>query len=661
MNIREALRHVPLLRVFVPFALGICVHENLSFFIGNPLWTIVPFVFLFLASWLESRWRKAEGTFAVIFFLFFFTSGYFLWERDNNFRLYHYESGKSTCLLRVDDQPIIRENGFRCPVSILQVSKNDTLARDGEKLMAWFADTSGYVPASGSLIVADIQLNVIEAPTNLGEFDYKQYLRRKGIVRQAFIRNWQLVDSSVAASSGVLPLMARLRHNMSLSFVRAGLTGDRLGVAAALVLGDRNFLSADIQTSYSKSGVMHILAVSGMHVAMLYGFLLVILGFLGKTPTGSVLQSVIILLIVWAYSCLTGLSPSVLRSAVMFTFILIGKLFARNSHSINSLAVSAMFLLLFDANLLFDIGFQLSYLAVGGILVFYTPIRNLYCPNNFIDKYIWEIIAVSIAAQLSTTPLALYYFHQFPNLFILANLIAIPASSIAMIAALLLLLFTFWHWLAFYLGIVLSYSLDILNGSVVMIDQIPMSVSQNVWITTMGVWLIYFMLISGAMFYFARKTVWLYSFMVFLVFVCVERSYVTISRQINREVVYFSVKNNVAASFSVNGSNYLITSMDSLNVYEKLIPYTKNYWAQKGSFPKVIRIESCYKNSDIQCISVAQSASLVTLSDRLFLVNKLESSVDTILAKQNRVKNTNFTKVRMKKKTFQTVYQQTCW
>ena len=661
MNIREALRIVPFLRVFAPLAAGIVVHQYAPLWMIKPYWILIPFFMLCFSHGFETKWRKASGLYGISLGLFFFLSGFFLWERDNAPELFRYSTGKSLCIIRIDEPPKQREHGFRCPITTIQPLHYDTLAMKGEQLMAWFADSSGNVPSAGSLVVANLQLNRVDEPANVGEFNYKAYLKRNGITRQAFVNNWKLVDSEVVVSSSLLPFMSYLRHNMSLCFERAGLTGDRLGVAAALVLGDRNFLSADIQSSYSKSGVMHILAVSGMHVAMLYGFLLVVLGFMDKSKKGNLAQSILILLIVWAYSCLTGLSPSVLRSAVMFTFIIIGKTVDKNAHSINSLAVSAAFLLLFNSNLIFDIGFQLSYLAVAGIVVFYNPIRKLYHPKNKITLYVWEIIAVSIAAQLSTTPLALYYFHQFPNLFILANLVAIPVSSIAMLAALILLVFSFWQWLAVYIGIVLSFSLDILNGSVKLIEQLPGSVSQNIWISQWGVWLFYGMLIMGAMYFFARKALWLFAFLFFVSLVCVERSYVHLSRKWNKEVVYFSSKNELATSFSIDGHNYLITSMDSSTVMKKLIPQTKNYWAQKGEYPIILTMNKAQSFNCLQAIPITTSATLIGFSDKLFLINRPEYLIDTVLAKQIHLQTTNFTKVKKKKGMFTSQYNAITW
>lgn len=657
MNIREVLRYVPLLRVFVPLAAGIVVHQNLPFFIGNSYWIVIPFIFLFITHWFEQKVKHAEGLFAFAMIIFFFSAGYFLWERDNDPRLFHYSKGKSLCILRIDDQPMLREHGFRCPATIIKISDNDTLALQNEQLMAWFADSSGNVPSAGSLVIADVSLSLVEPPINKGEFDYKAYLKRNGIVRQGYIKSWKLVDSVPAVTNGLMPLLMQLRHNMSLCFKQAGLTGDRLGVASALVLGDRNFLSADIQGAYSRSGVMHILAVSGMHVAMLYGFLLVLLGFMSKSSTGSMLQSVIILIVVWAYSCLTGLSPSVLRSAVMFTFILVGKMNDRNSESINSLATSAVFLLLINSNLIFDIGFQLSYLAVAGIIVFYSSIYKLYYTKNKVLNFFWKMVAVSIAAQLTTTPLALYYFHQFPNLFILANLVAIPLSNMVMLAALVLLLFSFWHWASYYIAIVLGYSLDLLNGSVRFIEQLPGSVSQHIWLTQIGLVLLYALLMCGAMYYFSRKRFWLFSFLFLLIFVCFERSYVQLDRKLNNEVVYFSVKNEVVTAFSVNGYNYLITSLDSSMVSQKLYSQTKNYWALRGGYPIVIQLNKKFIDRNLVVHAISESASLVNCVGKSFLINKPNYELDSSNIAKYQLYTTSFLKINKNKSSFQTAYR----
>jgi competence protein ComEC len=194
----------------------------------------------------------------------------------------------------------------------------------------------------------------------------------------------------------------------------------------------------------------------------------------GKTQ---LLKSVILISFVCLYAYITGLSPSVCRSAVMISFSIIGKQINHQSNPFNLIAGSAFFLLIIDPAYLFDIGFQLSYLAVLGIIYFYDAIYRLcYFENKFADQ-IWMLIAVSIAAQLSTLAISLYYFHQFPNYFLLANLLAIPLSSIALYLGIALLALNPIPFIAKYIGLVLSKCIALMGYILHKISILPYALS----------------------------------------------------------------------------------------------------------------------------------------------------------------------------------------
>jgi competence protein ComEC len=621
MKVQEELRQIPMLRILTPLILGIVFHDYFLHYKIPLYWVISSFLFLSLTHYLEKRWIKVSGIYGFALFSFFFIAGFSLWSKVNNPSPSNFKSGKTSCIVRIDDQPQQRDKGFRCPITIIQTTTSDSLVEIRQQFMAWFSDSTNKTPASGTYLLCKLDLKPVDTPANPGQFDYAKYLQRQGIYRQAFISKYQQINYKSSWSEGFMPLMAKWRHNVSLQFEKNGLNGDRLGVAAALVLGDRNFLFADIQATYSKSGVMHILAVSGMHVAILYGFLLVLLGFLDRSRTGSVIQSIIILLLVWAYSFLTGLPPSVLRSAVMFTFLLVGKLLNRNSNTLNTLAASALCLILVSPNIVFDIGFQLSYMAVAGIIIFYEPIRKLFLPGNRVLNYIWELIAVSIAAQLTTTPLAIFYFHQFPNYFLLSNLIAVPASSITLALAIALLATSFLPWLATYLAIVLGYTIDFLNGGIKIIERLPGSVTDNLSISLSETFLIYVILLSGSLFLFSNRKSWLFICLSILLLTVSEFTYQNILQKQKCEVVYFSLKNNVATSISDGKQLIVVTNMDSATAYNRLIPYTKGYWAQLGCYPKIVPLGQAFYSKNIVVKPISKNRSIIYLNGRHFVVS----------------------------------------
>ncbi|MGC3977098.1 MAG: ComEC/Rec2 family competence protein [Paludibacteraceae bacterium] len=229
--------------------------------------------------------------------------------------------------------------------------------------------------------------------------------------------------------------------------------------------------------SYSATGAMHILSVSGLHVGIVYAVIAFLLRFLDKKRRTKIFKAVIIILFLWIYAFITGLSPAVMRAAFMFSFVSLATCFERKSQIYNTIFASAFLMLLIQPNSLFNIGFQLSYAAVLSIVFFQPGISKWIFPRNKIAKWTWDLVAVSVAAQLGTAPFTLYYFHQFPNFFLLTNIIAIPLSSIIIYLAIALLLLSFVPLLSTFIALLLKWSLWLMNSSIVFIQELPFSVS----------------------------------------------------------------------------------------------------------------------------------------------------------------------------------------
>jgi competence protein ComEC len=219
--------------------------------------------------------------------------------------------------------------------------------------------------------------------------------------------------------------------------------------------------------------------VSGMHVALVYIVLLKLLAPLGKRKSGKWISVIIQLLFLWFYATLTGLCPSVLRSVTMLSVVIAGRAFNKNAHILNSLAASALILLLFNPLLLFDVGFQLSYLAVGGIVTLQPELEKLWIPESWLVKQIWILVSVTLVAQLFTFPLGLYYFKQFPAYFLLSNLVVIPLSTITIYAGLFFLLISPVSFIAKPVSVLFLFLVNLLNKSVVGIEHLPYSVIRS--------------------------------------------------------------------------------------------------------------------------------------------------------------------------------------
>jgi competence protein ComEC len=328
---------------------------------------------------------------------------------------------------------------------------------------------------------------------------------KQGIVYSAYVKTnkWAKIDSGQISTINKIGFACKSSLLQLLKNV--GLRGNDFAVASALTIGYRADLDKDLRQAYSSTGTMHILAVSGMHVGLLYLVLGFLLGFLDKFKIGRIIKPALLISIVWFYAFLSGLSPSILRSAVMITFIGLGQTMKRHAFIYNSIASSAFLLLLFDPLQITDVGFQLSYMAVIGIVVFYPFIYKWFHFNTVFIDGIWQLIAVSISAQILTFPLTVFYFNQFPIYFILSNLLAVPISTFAMYAALLLIGVSFIPAMTKIIGFVLQLLVNALNSVVLWIEQLPGSYISGLTFSIFEVVIWYFFIAFFSLFLMYKK------------------------------------------------------------------------------------------------------------------------------------------------------------
>ena len=315
------------------------------------------------------------------------------------------------------------------------------------------------------VLVAATPLQDLNAPLNPNQFDYKAYLKNQYIYHQIFADNSQLLTTRSNVHT-VFGYAARLRTRINVQLKSHHFKPDELALLNALLLGQRQDISADILNSYSKAGAMHILAVSGLHV----GIVLLLLNSLFKPleylKHGKLLKIALIVIILWGFAVVAGLSASVTRAVTMFSIVAIGMNLKRPSNIFNTLAISMFFLLLFKPLFLFDVGFQMSYLAVIAIVSFQPLMVNLWRPTFMPFKNLWEIFTITMAAQLGVMPISLFYFHQFPGLFFLSNLVIIPVLGIILGMGIVVILMALLNILPFWLADLYGGMISIMNSFV---------------------------------------------------------------------------------------------------------------------------------------------------------------------------------------------------
>ena len=388
------------------------------------------------------------------------------------------------------------------------------------RILAYFEVTAdSRALQAGDVLLLRGKVRQVQAPLNPHQFDYKAYLSYRGVHHQAFVDAWQRIDQQPS----LLSTAAQLRQ-YCIGILRQYLpTADEFSVGAALILGYKAELSEAVEEAYANTGAMHVLAVSGLHVGLVQ---LLLMALLGKIPLRGrwwrYLRTLLILLGIWGFALITGASPSVLRAATMFSFLAVGQAFERPTNVYNTLAASAFVLLCFNPMLLYHVGFQLSYLAVLGIVYFQPRIYKLWFIENKVGDYVWKLAAVSLAAQIGTLPISLYYFHQFPLYFLLSGLVVVPAAGLILGGGLMLFAVQAVPVLGGLLGQALYGLIYLVNACIFTIEQLPGSLVGGIWIGMGTVLLLYGILACSVLAHRTHRFAWVLTGLSLLVLLAVS-------------------------------------------------------------------------------------------------------------------------------------------
>jgi competence protein ComEC len=312
------------------------------------------------------------------------------------------------------------------------------------KILINIKGNSEFLPIGTQLQLTEKVLKH-KKPNNPNQFDYGNYLKNQSVLAQVFVSANALKKSPNIQKN--IWYYSDILRNKIISNLRINGFGKRdLPVISALILGQQQEISKDILQDYQFAGAIHILSVSGLHIGFILLFITFLLRPLPKDKVGNWIRLLAILVGLWGFAIIAGLSPSVVRSATMFSFVAIGMNLKRSTNVFHTLLVSIFIILLFKPSFLFDVGFQLSYLSLFFILWIQPLLSSIWIPKNKISRYFWDILTVSFAAQIGALPLSIYYFHQFPGLFFVTNIIILPFLSIIMGLGVFVMTFAALNW-----------------------------------------------------------------------------------------------------------------------------------------------------------------------------------------------------------------------
>jgi len=430
------VREIPFLRLFVPLCAGVIVGELLPrFAVAAGITALTAFVVM---TWRLSRKEFFSDTlFGLMLSLFIFSAGYLLRHNDLR-RCGHLAETRQSVTVRLSEYPHKKNASYSFRAVIISVAGSDGLtAPRGSLLLYFISDTLPSRWHPGDQLQLHLTPRMIRNSGNPCEFNYRRYMEGRGIRYTGFFRARDIAGHMPAARLTVRERSQRTAHALITLFAEAGLRDEGLGVVTALTLGDRELLDREHLEAFARSGVMHIMAVSGLHVGMISMALSWMLFFLrGRLKP---LKAVITVPLLWVFAFITGLSPSVLRATIMFTFLQAGTLTRRPASSMNSLLASAFIMTAARPAVLFEAGFQLSYLAVAFIILFYNRFSGLVRPGNRVIRYIWQVTALSLVAQAGTMALTVRLFNIFPLLFPLSNILVVPITFLVLMLTLLLI------------------------------------------------------------------------------------------------------------------------------------------------------------------------------------------------------------------------------
>ncbi len=287
---------------------------------------------------------------------------------------------------------------------------------------------------------------------------------------------------------------SKLRNRIIHNLEKNHFNKSELSVVVALILGQQQDISQEVIRDYQYAGAIHVLSVSGLHVGCILLFITFLLKPIPNNKKGSIIKLIIVIASLWMFGILAGLAPSVVRSVTMFSFVAIGMFLRRSVNIYHTLVVSALLILLFQPSFLFDIGFQLSYIALFFIIWLQPLLASIWTPKYKVINYFWEIITVSFAAQIGTLPLSIYYFHQFPGLFFVTNIVILPMLSLILGIGVVVMLLAAVNVVWFPMMKLLEYSIWFLNKIIAWVASFEDFIFKDIPLNSYMLWSSYLLI-----------------------------------------------------------------------------------------------------------------------------------------------------------------------
>lgn len=610
----SALGKFPVLHFVVPLALGIAAGRYAAGALREWPWVLwaaasVFAIALAVLAVYYRRWVENLG-FYISAVLFFFSLGMANATEALKMSEYPWEKGKAAYGGVVVSAPAAKGRVARFRVKVAEV-----LARDGVRRVNRVVEITSLRPGCADTLRAGDAVMFyakVAEPQNAGnpcEFDYASYLKLHGVAGTAFVYGDDVAPMSGEQSArvlrqglGVADRIAlwggKVRGALLQVYREAGMDGDLLGVVSAMTLGEKSLVSREVREVFSGTGTSHVLALSGLHLGILFSLLQYLLTFGGRLRRMRVPCQAVVILFVWVYAVVAGMPQSLVRASAMCTLVCIAVIFRRSPLSIGNLYLAAFLILLFNPLSLFDVGFQLSFVSVLFILKLMPSVAPRRVAAASRAGRLWGFMAVSLCAQIGVAPLVAYYFHNFPTYFLMSNFVTVPVSAVIVPLSFALLAFSWLPPLATALVWLLKELLHFLFAFLAFVAGIP-GASIPLYPSLATVVLVYAALLFLLMWASSRRRIYIYPMLAALVW-AVPVQKLSAKGEGETSCVWFYNRLSVSAvQFVVSpGESYLYSpqNVGDSAVWHALASVSRNYWARCG-MSRPVRLRGGFENS----------------------------------------------------------------
>ncbi|MFC4723359.1 ComEC/Rec2 family competence protein [Geojedonia litorea] len=599
------LLNFTIIKLTLCFCVGIIIAFHLPISLYLSIISSLGLLFLLILSFTISKYQFNKNVwFGIIAFLTTINLGVlvFNFHQQTNFKNHYshhitkYQDSKKLITFRIREQlkPSLFHDKYM--VDILAMDKTSVV---GKSLLNISKDSSSTKLNIDAVFITKSSFQDIAQPLNPNQFNYKSYLEKQYVYHQIFIENINLKPVASKPHT-VFGYAHNLRRTINSKLKEHDFTSEELSVINALLLGQRKDISEELYNNYINAGAVHILAVSGLHIGIILLLLSWVLRPIEYFKHGKLIKVLLLLILLWSFAIIAGLSASVTRAVAMFSIVAIAMHWKRPTNIYNTLGISVLLILLFKPMFLFDVGFQLSYIAVLAIVSIQPFIYKLWKPKFKILDYFWQIFTVTIAAQIGVVPISLYYFHQFPSLFFISNLAIIPFLGLILGLGIIVIFLALFNCLPEFIAQLYGTMISSMNNLVDWVAKQEQFLFKDVSFSMLQMLTIYLFIILIVQFYKTKSYLYLrFSFMALLV---IQSAFIFIKYESSKnEFIVFHKSRQTLIGEKTGNHLTLFTSNDSLTLDDIMI---KNYSV----------------GNSIKSSNKSRMKSVYTFKDKTFLI-----------------------------------------